>query len=216
MNNNNRFDFTDENTEIYNGNTSNNTFYSEYETPSPTPPKKVSERPIEIPLPKKIKLSDIILIAAFAVIFLIGIFFRLDESLPSVFGLTAFILVTAAVISAPFIDRYMLKKVCTVPTTGSLIEYESRERYGRFGSYTVYAPKYKIFINGHYEIRTFDDFSQTSNFAMSMELLANPNGYEIMPADGKISNSGKTSIIAMILIIILVLFIMFPTFLKLL
>ena len=145
-----------------------------------------------------------------------GIFVRLDESFPSVFELIAFLLVAIAVISAPFIDRYMLKKVCTVATTGSLVEYASRERYGKFGSYTVYAPKYKIFINGHYEIRTLDDFSQTSDFAASMELLANPNGYEIMPADGKLSHSGKTSIIVMICIIILVLFIIFPTFLKIL
>ena len=104
-------------------NNSNNTFYSEYETSSPTPQKKVSERPIEIPLPRKIKLSDIILIAAFAVIFFMGIFVRLDESFPSVFELIAFLLVAIAVISEPFIDRYMLKKVCTVPTTGSLVEY---------------------------------------------------------------------------------------------
>ena len=197
-------------------NNSNNPFYSKYEQSKPSSAKKAFGRPVEIPLPKKIKLSDIILIAAFAVIFFMGIFVRLDESFPSVFELIAFLLVAIAVISAPFIDRYMLKKVCTVPTTGSLIEYASREHYGRFGSYTVYAPKYKIFINGHYEIRTLDDFSQTSNFALSMKLLANPNGYEIMPADGKISNSGKTSIIAMICIIILILFIMFPTFLKLL
>ena len=196
-------------------NNSNNTFYSEYSTPYESV-NKVSEQPVEIPLPKKIKLSDIILIAAFAVIFFTGIFVRLDESFPSVFELVAFLLVAAAVISAPFIDRYMLKKVCTVPTTGSLVEYASHERYGKFGSYTVYAPKYKIFINGHYEIRTLDDFSQTSDFSASMELLANPNGYEIMPADGKLSHSGKTSIIVMTLIIILVLFIIFPTFLKIL
>ena len=196
-------------------NNSNNTFYSEYSTPYESV-NKVSEQPVEIPLPKKIKLSDIILIAAFAVIFFTGIFVRLDESFPSVFELVAFLLVAAAVISAPFIDRYMLKKVCTVPTTGSLVEYASHERYGKFGSYTVYAPKYKIFINGHYEIRTLDDFSQTSDFSASMELLANPNGYEIMPADGNLSHSGKTSIIVMTLIIILVLFIIFPTFLKIL
>ena len=197
-------------------NNSNNPFYSKYEQSKPPSAKKAFGRPVEIPLPKKIKLSDIILIAAFAVIFFMGIFVRLDESFPSVFELIAFLLVAIAVISAPFIDRYMLKKVCTVATTGSLVEYASRERYGKFGSYTVYAPKYKIFINGHYEIRTLDDFSQTSDFAASMELLANPNGYEIMPADGKLSQSGKTSIIVMICIIILVLFIIFPTFLKIL
>ena len=197
-------------------NNSNNPFYSKYEQSKPSSAKKAFGRPVEIPLPKKIKLSDIILIAAFAVIFFMGIFVRLDESFPSVFELIAFLLVAIAVISAPFIDRYMLKKVCTVATTGSLVEYASRERYGKFGSYTVYAPKYKIFINGHYEIRTLDDFSQTSDFAASMELLANPNGYEIMPADGKLSHSGKTSIIVMICIIILVLFIIFPTFLKIL
>ena len=197
-------------------NNSNNPFYSKYEQSKPSSAKKAFGRPVEIPLPKKIKLSDIILIAAFAVIFFMGIFVRLDESFPSVFELIAFLLVAIAVISEPFIDRYMLKKVCTVATTGSLVEYASRERYGKFGSYTVYAPKYKIFINGHYEIRTLDDFSQTSDFAASMELLANPNGYEIMPADGKLSHSGKTSIIVMICIIILVLFIIFPTFLKIL
>ena len=101
-------------------NNSNNTFYSEYSTPYESV-NKVSEQPVEIPLPKKIKLSDIILIAAFAVIFFTGIFVRLDESFPSVFELVAFLLVAAAVISAPFIDRYMLKMVCTLPTTASLV-----------------------------------------------------------------------------------------------
>ena len=197
-------------------NNSNNPFYSKYEQSKPSSAKKAFGRPVEIPLPKKIKLSDIILIAAFAVIFFMGIFVRLDESFPSVFELIAFLLVAIAVISAPFIDRYMLKKVCTVATTGSLVEYASRERYGKFGSYTVYAPKYKIFINNRYEIRTLDDFTRSSNRPASINLLANPNGYEIMPADGKLSHSGKTSIIVMICIIILVLFIIFPTFLKIL
>lgn len=186
-------------------NNSNNTFYSEYSTPYESV-NKVSEQPVEIPLPKKIKLSDIILIAAFAVIFFMGIFVRLDESFPSVFELIAFLLVAIAVISAPFIDRYMLKKVCTVATTGSLVEYASRERYGKFGSYTVYAPKYKIFINGHYEIRTLDDFSQTSDFAASMELLANPNGYEIMPADGSLSQSGKGPITVVVIMLVIIAF----------
>ena len=94
-------------------NNSNNPFYSKYEQSKPPSAKKAFGRPVEIPLPKKIKLSDIILIAAFAVIFFMGIFVRLDESFPSVFELIAFLLVAIAVISAPFIDRYMLKKVCT-------------------------------------------------------------------------------------------------------
>ena len=57
-------------------NNSNNPFYSKYEQSKPPSAKKAFGRPVEIPLPKKIKLSDIILIAAFAVIFLIRIFFK--------------------------------------------------------------------------------------------------------------------------------------------
>ena len=85
-------------------NNSNNPFYSKYEQSKPPSAKKAFGRPVEIPLPKKIKLSDIILIAAFAVIFFMGIFVRLDESFPSAFELIAFLLVAIAVISAPFID----------------------------------------------------------------------------------------------------------------
>lgn len=108
------------------------------------------------------------------VVFLMGLCFAL-----SVFGL-----LTGAVVSALMEDARK-RRVCTVAVTGQLAGYDSkrtsyRRNNGTRVHYTVYAPKYKIFINNRYEIRTLDHYTRNQNFAQQMYLLANPDGYEII------------------------------------
>ena len=104
------------------------------------------------------------------VVFLMGLCFAL-----SVFGL-----LTGAVVSALMEDARK-RRVCTVAVTGQLAGYDSQRRHSKRHHYTVYAPKYKIFINNRYEIRTLDRYTRNQNFASQMFLLANPDGYEIIP-----------------------------------
>ena len=91
-------------------------------------------------------------------------------------------------IISPFIEMAKLKRVCT----------EKRDGYDE------YAPKYEIYINGRLEIRTIDDFTTSKRSPKTMELLANPKGYEIIPANGKMSYSGKESVKAGIILCIII------------
>lgn len=201
----NRFDFTDRNHQP----DSDSPFYSEYE-PQFSPDKKIPERPVEVPLPNKIKLSDLIILLSLIVVCVMGLISNLSESFPFMDLFLPFICMFVAIILSPFIDRHMLGKVCTVHATGKLVGYATRQRYSRWGNYDVYAPKYEIFVNGRYEIRTLDDFSQTYNFPTTMELLVNPDGYEIMPADKSIRRSGKKAIISSVILLILMLLFLLP------
>jgi len=64
------------------------------------------------------------------------------------------------------------------------VGYEKGKGYRKnHSSVTLYAPKYEIFINNRYEIRTLDDFRANKDFAEEIDLLANPDGYEIITAE---------------------------------
>lgn len=181
--------------------------YQDYNTPVNY--LDVNSYPVEVPLPNKMKLSVIIILASFFVPFIFGFlavalpFLQNIVTIP--FGLS-FFSTFGAIIAAPFIDRYELKKVCTVPVTGQLVGYEQRRTHSKYRYYNIYAPKYKIFINNRYEIRTLDDFTRSSNRPASINLLANPNGYEIMPADGSLSQSGKGSITVVVIMLVIIAF----------
>lgn len=219
--NNNDFDFTRKNsqgeeTPFYTSDTFNES-NSGYDT------KPVRENypklAAEVPLPKKPKLSVIIMIIVGVLFFLFMLcFVALGGNRSGYSGLmvqfAAILVFSALTIAAPFIDRYCLKKVCTVRTKGIYVGFDTRQRASRYGNYNVYAPKYEIFINGHYEIRTLDDFSRSLDFTGEIELLANPDGYEIMPADGKISRSGKRNIILVLVILVVIMIVAMPFLVK--
>lgn len=106
----------------------------------------------------------------------------------------------------PFIETAKLKRVCTEKVTGTLVSYAARYIRGteHRDGYDEYAPKYEIYINGRLEIRTLNDFRTSKRSPKTMELLANPKGYEIIPANGKMSHSNKESVKAGITLCIII------------
>ena len=109
----------------------------------------------------------------------------------------------------PFIETSRLRRVCTERVAGTLVGHASQyirdydDENHRDNSYYKYAPKYEIYINGHFEIRTLNDFTRSKSDPRTLALLANPNGYEIMPATRKMSYSGRQSIKAGIIMLII-------------
>ena len=217
--NRNDFDFSEKNADMQ-----KDLFYTSYtaEDNSAYTTKEYERdyrRAIEVPLPDKPKLSVVITIIG-CVLFLGFMFcFIAAGGQNSIYSglivqFIGMVLFAALTICAPFIDRYCLKKVCTVWTEGTYAGYDTRIRSSKYGTYNIYAPKYEMFINGHYEIRTLDDFSRSLDFAAKMDLLANPDGYEIMPADGSISHSGKRNIIKVLIVLALIMIIAMPFIVK--
>ena len=200
---NNSYDFTDINTQPTNSyNDFNNNQQASQDYNASKHHQNNTSQPVEVHLPHDIKLSKIITIFAFVgafLIILISVCVPSFENILLIIIGISFLPGIASILVSPFIDRHQLKKVCSVPVKGQLVEYEQRSRSTHtkhhHHHYYVYAPKYQIFINNRYEIRTLDDFTRTSNNRPeSINLLANPNGYQIMPADGSISQSGKNTI----------------------
>ena len=153
---------------------------------------------IDIPLPEKAKkkyesIKDIF----FAVPFLLTmgvmgilITLHLNDMITGVI-IMMFILMPAGgaagePMSEMFKRRY-LEKVCTESVTGDLVGYaiwRKKVKKRRGSGYSMfYAPKYEIFINGRYEIRTIHAFSREQKSPVRVKLLANADGYEIMFAD---------------------------------
>ena len=73
-------------------------------------------------------------------------------------------------------------KKCKTQVRGRLVGYDKRRRSHKHHHYTVYAPKYEIFVNNHYEIRTVDNFEKGKTWGEEINLLVNPEGYEAVPA----------------------------------
>ena len=102
--------------------------------------------------------------------------------------------------------REKLEQICTARVKGCLEGYEYRHKHER-----VFAPKYKIFLNGRYEIRTVDDFSFSEKRPLETDFLANPNGYEMIFADNSYSNIPVICIIGgMVIGIMLFLSLTYP------
>ena len=173
---------------------------------------------IEIPLKYKMKLSTIIILVSFAVVFIFMIGMAL---LNSVFNINAdvmmiivtvvffmgFIGMAVGMVAGSAIDRKQFQKVCTVSVQGSLVGYEKRRRSHKGHHYSVYAPKYEIFINNRYEVRTVDDFRRGKDWGNRINLLANPDGYEIIPATRADFPRNQISIAEIIALIIIILII---------
>ena len=104
------------------------------------------------------------------------------------------------------VRRTKLEKICTVRVKGYFEGYEYRNKYDK-----VFAPKYKVLINGGYEIRTVDDFSFSGNRPAETDFFVNPNGYEIIFADNSYNKISSTCIIGGMMTGI---FIMFALFIK--
>ena len=150
---------------------------------------------VEIPFPKEAKLSDIITVMSVLVMFVLlialcilaAVFDWRNEGMVTV-GVLIFLAgiftMALSMFLALRIDRKQNLKVCKTRVRGRLVGYEKGKGYVKnHSSVTVYAPKYEIFINNRYEIRTLDDFRRDKDFAEEMDLLANPNGYEIIKAE---------------------------------
>ena len=152
---------------------------------------------VEVPLSKKLKKSEMVGFLCFVIPFVLALVAMLladvtgtrhsflgNILVPILFG-CSFIGMIAGIIVSIIVEEVRLKKVCTVAVTGRLVGYETQMRYihhkhRRSTSYPVYAPKYEIFINNRYEIRTLNNFTKNQNFSQQLNLLANPDGYEII------------------------------------
>lgn len=176
--------------------------------------------PVEVPLPKGSRSGAFL---AVIVIILVCFGFEFVAMLvvkaPEFFGNYAWLLVAFLVnlflfmplygIIGPIVETRRLKRVCTVRVKGKLVGYAEKyvdnyDRETRSGdSYYEYAPKYEIYINDRYEIRTINDFTRGKGDPRMLELLANPDGYEIIPADGKMSYSGRASIKSGIILLVI-------------
>lgn len=187
---------------------------------------KVNEKPdsvlkeyptVEVPLPKGKSVSRglawislvIPCILFFLMFFIAHAVERLDTSLLVIlvfpFILSIIFLFLWAKIGLPQ-KRKKLEKICTVQVKGCLEGYEYRHKHDR-----VFAPKYKVFINGRYEIRTVDDFGFSERRPLETDFLANPNGYEMIFADNSYSNISVICIIGgMVIGIMLFLSLTYP------
>ena len=148
---------------------------------------------IEVRLPNKTSLSTAITLISFGGLFIlmigIAIFSAVSgwqgDSLMIVMMSIFFLGFFSIFFSMAFgsqIDRRHNLKVCKTQVRGRLVGYDKRRRSHKHHHYTVYAPKYEIFVNNHYEIRTVDDFEKGKTWGEEINLLVNPEGYEAVPA----------------------------------
>ena len=220
------------NDSFYNGNNYNNNYqpyqqnnypnygnniYQDYNTPVNY--QNNNEPPVEVPIPRRLKLSSVIVLISFFAPFLLMTF---AGSLAAVFPFLGdiililfsgiFIIPLIGMIVGFRMERKHLQTVCTVPVTGHLVGYAKQRRSHKHHHYTVYAPKYEIFINNRREIRTIDDFTRGQHGTATANLLANPNGYEIIPAERNFGQSRTGEIIGTIILVIIIVCFILPIF----
>ena len=144
---------------------------------------------IEARLPNKTSLSTAITLISFGGLFIlmigIAIFSAVSgwqgDSLMIVMMSIFFLGFFSIFFSMAFgsqIDRRQNLKKCKTQVRGRLVGYDKRRRSHKHHHYTVYAPKYEIFVNNHYEIRTVDNFEKGKTWGEEINLLVNPEGYE--------------------------------------
>ena len=220
------------NDSFYNGNNYNNNYqpyqqnnypnygnniYQDYNTPVNY--QNNNEPPVEVPIPRRLKLSSVIVLISFFAPFLLMTF---AGSLAAVFPFLGdiililfsgiFIIPLIGMIVGFRMERKHLQTVCTVPVTGHLVGYAKQRRSHKHHHYTVYAPKYEIFINNRREIRTIDDFTRGQHGTATANLLANPNGYEIIPAERNFGQSRTGEIMGTIILVIIIVCFILPIF----
>ncbi len=148
---------------------------------------------IEVRLPNKTSLSTAITLISFGGLFILMIGIAIlsavsgwqGDSLMIVMMSIFFLGFFSIFFSMAFgsqIDRRQNLKKCKTQVRGRLVGYDKRRRSHKHHHYTVYAPKYEIFVNNHYEIRTVDNFEKGKTWGEEINLLVNPDGYEAIPA----------------------------------
>ena len=148
---------------------------------------------IEVRLPHKTSLSTAITLISFGGLFILMIGIAIlsavsgwqGDSLMIVMMSIFFLGFFSIFFSMAFgsqIDRRQNLKKCKTQVRGRLVGYDKRRRSHKHHHYTVYAPKYEIFVNNHYEIRTVDNFEKGKTWGEEINLLVNPDGYEAIPA----------------------------------
>ena len=223
----------DYNNSFYNGNNNYNTnpqtyqqniypnnnivTYQNYNTPVNY--QNDNSQPIEIPIPQGLDRRSIIILisflAPFALTTLSGILAYLFPFLAHIVSFLfplAFISPFVGIIAGSVMEAKRLKSVCTVPVTGHLVGYAKQRRSHKHHHYTVYAPKYEIFINNRREIRTINDFTRGQYGAATANLLANPGGYEIIYAERNFGQSRSGEIIGTIILVIIITCFILPIF----
>ncbi len=183
---------------------------------------------VEIPLRDRTKLSMIIVLISFILRFVVtmvigflGTALNWDGNVLMVVMVTVFFIGFigggVGMVGSSAIDRKQLRKVCTTPVQGTLVGYDKHRRVHKRHHYNVYAPKYEIFINNRYEIRTIDDFRKSKGWDDRINLLANAGGYEIIPAtraDLPKFHIGISEIISAIIIIAIFAYLLIPAIQK--
>ena len=183
---------------------------------------------VEIPLRDRTKLSMIIVLISFILIFVVtmvigflGTALNWDGNVLMVVMVTVFFIGFigggVGMVGSSAIDRKQLRKVCTTPVQGTLVGYDKHRRVHKRHHYNVYAPKYEIFINNRYEIRTIDDFRKSKGWDDRINLLANAGGFEIIPAtraDLPKFHIGISEIISAIIIIAIFAYLLIPAIQK--
>ena len=148
---------------------------------------------IEVRLPNKTSLSTAITLISFGGLFILMIGIAIlsavsgwqGDSLMIVMMSIFFLGFFSIFFSMAFgsqIDRRQNLKKCKTQVRGRLVGYDKRRRSHKHHHYTVYAPKYEIFVNNHYEIRTVDNFEKGKTWGEEINLLVNPDGYEAIRA----------------------------------
>ena len=182
-----------------------------------------SNNAIEVPLPNKMSLSSKILLIAFAVMFLSMLVLAIlssaigwngDSLTMLIVGIfvTGFITIAGSAMLGSWIDRRHDLRVCNTQVKGRLVGYERRRRSGKHRRYSVYAPKYEVYVNNRYEIRTVNDFERGQTWGNEINLLVNPSGYEAVPAtrDDYPKRSAGEWISALVLAVFIILIFGYP------
>ncbi len=149
----------------------------------------------EIPLRQKTPLSTIIAVSSFMVTFVTWIVLAIISSvfhwngdglmiIAIVSFFIGFLGIAFSMIFGSKLERHRSMKVCKTQVKGRLVGFEQQRRSGKKGHrYYVYAPKYEMFVNNRYEIRTINMFDRIQReWGDEINLLVNPDGYEAIPA----------------------------------
>lgn len=149
----------------------------------------------EIPLRQKTPLSTIIAVSSFMVTFVTWIVLAIISSafhwngdglmiIAVVSFFIGFLGIAFSMIFGSKLERHRSMRVCKTQVKGRLVGFEQQRRSGKKGHrYYVYAPKYEMFVNNRYEIRTINMFDRIQReWGDEINLLVNPDGYEAIPA----------------------------------
>lgn len=178
-----------------------------------------SNNEIEVPLQKRksiVSIGIIILFVILAVSLLamvvleitaVDIAVHLDVKMIFIeFGITNVSIPVLIVLDAA-VKAAKLKRVCTCPTVGKFVDYQVRRTRNKRGYTDTYAPKYRVFVNGRYEIRTVDSFgAKDRKLTTDTPMLVNPNGCEMIPENYSFWHNEASSLVAAGMFILFIIF----------